>query len=147
MEKEKAQPSLQKAAIQLREFHVVGVKFYPFQEEENLEKAKLNLKSKPGFDHQNLPDAFHLTLQSDLYFPDTNFKLEVELMGVFACQDMEVNELFMNSTFVQVNAPAILYPYLRAFISSFMATAGYQAPIIPAINFAQFLNQPKKDQV
>jgi len=127
------------AAIQLKEFHVVNVAFFnpPDQDLESLKN--FNLAIKQGIPASDPATSFHIILSLELFFPEIKFKLNVDLLGLFTSQVVSVDEEFMKSPFVKVNAPAILYPYLRAFVSSFMATAGFQTPILPSINFAQRL--------
>jgi preprotein translocase subunit SecB len=48
----------------------------------------------------------------------------------------EVNDEFINSPFLKINAPAILYPFIRAYISTITINAGLEPIILPTINFA-----------
>lgn len=41
----------------------------------------------------------------------------------------------MNHSFLQVNAPAIGYPFVRSFVSTLTVNAGYSPHLLPAINF------------
>lgn len=47
----------------------------------------------------------------------------------------ELTEAFMAGHFVGMNAPAISYPYLRAFISQVLLLSGYPPITLPTINF------------
>lgn len=60
---------------------------------------------------------------------EANFKFQLEGEGDF--------EAFKKSTFPRVNAPAIAFPYLRAFISVYTQQAGYKSVILPSINFIE----------
>lgn len=133
----------QGAPVQLNEFHIVKVDFFRVEEDEVVPNFNLNLSK--GHPEEENPTSFHLVLSLHLFFPDIRFRLNVDLMGIFHCSGVVVNEEFMNGPFVQINAPAILYPYLRAFVSSFMATAGYKTPILPAINFAATIKSNVED--
>jgi preprotein translocase subunit SecB len=61
--------------------------------------------------------------------------------------DFKVAEETLKDTFMQVNAPAIAYPYVRAFVSSLCAMAGYQAAILPPVNFQALFGRRKEDNV
>ncbi len=54
--------------------------------------------------------------------------------------DQEMSEEFQKSPFVGVNAPAIAYPYMRAYISTFCALSGFEPVILPTVNFQALYN-------
>jgi preprotein translocase subunit SecB len=65
-------------------------------------------------------------------------KSNVFNLQVKASEDYEIigevpPEIYEN--FVRLNAPAIAYPYLRAFISNMVLQAGMNPIIIPPLNF------------
>lgn len=47
----------------------------------------------------------------------------------------DLTDEFMESHFVGMNAPAISYPYLRAYISQVLLISGYPPVTLPTINF------------
>ena len=57
--------------------------------------------------------------------------------------DSEISEENKTS-FVNSNAPAILFPYFRAYISTLTSLSGMQPVILPTINFARMLEQQEK---
>lgn len=65
-----------------------------------------------------------------------SYKIEIEYVSVFSTEE-DVNEEFMTSPFVKINAPAIGYPFLRSFISLLTVNAGYNPAILPTINFVE----------
>lgn len=128
--------------IKLHEFKAVHVTF---------DCVKIDSESE----HKNL--KFNLNL-SDLTFPDdpkkyiksfqldisarSNVKeeivhIKVEFHTVFECSEAITQE-FLNSEFSKVSAPAIGFPYLRAFITTLTSQAGIAPLILPSINFIQF---------
>ncbi|MDE6291770.1 MAG: protein-export chaperone SecB [Muribaculaceae bacterium] len=61
-----------------------------------------------------------------------DFSLKMRIVGSFeADENVESQQL---NAFIALNAPAILFPYIRAFISSITAQAGIQPIIIPTVN-------------
>jgi len=74
-------------------------------------------------------------------FPET-ININVEFHTVFQCSE-KINEEFLNSDFSKISAPAIGFPYLRAFITNLSIQAGIAPIILPSINFVQFHNESK----
>ena len=60
--------------------------------------------------------------------------IKLEYEAVFETDD-EVTEEFRNSPFIAVNSPAIAYPYLRAYVSTFLTLSGFSSIILPTMNF------------
>jgi preprotein translocase subunit SecB len=73
---------------------------------------------------------------------DKEFDLYVEFVYNFEA-DSEITDEFKNSNFPKINAPAIAFPFLRAFISNFTLQAGYEPVILPSINFVELSNSTK----
>lgn len=71
---------------------------------------------------------------------DIDFDLNVEILYNFEA-DTEITDEFKNSDFPKINAPAIAFPFLRAFISNFTLQAGFDSVILPSINFVEFSNK------
>jgi preprotein translocase subunit SecB len=73
---------------------------------------------------------------------DKDFDLFVEFVYNFE-SDSEITDEFKNSDFPKINAPAIAFPFLRAFISNFTLQAGFEPVILPSINFVELSNSNK----
>jgi len=56
----------------------------------------------------------------------------------------EVTDDVLKDTFIQVNAPAIAYPFLRAFISTISVNSGYDQVLLPPVNFQAIFDKKKK---
>jgi len=65
---------------------------------------------------------------------DKRFDLNIEAVFIFSL-DNEITEDFKVSDFPKINAPAIAFPYLRAYISNLTLQSGFQPIILPSINF------------
>ena len=50
----------------------------------------------------------------------------------------DIDEKFKESNFPIINAPAIAYPFLRAFVSNFFVSSGYYPILLPTYNFTKF---------
>ncbi|ANZ09603.1 protein-export chaperone SecB [Vibrio parahaemolyticus] len=59
---------------------------------------------------------------------------DLKYVAVFEL-DEPITEEFIEGLFPKVNAPAIAYPYMRAFISTTLLNAGYDPVMLPSVNF------------
>lgn len=66
------------------------------------------------------------------------FYLEVEIVGNFFLDGDFTNEEV--KSLCRINATAVLFPYLRAFISNITALAGVPNLILPTINIQKLLD-------
>lgn len=78
--------------------------------------------------------------------------LNVHYAVEFAVRDPEqaefvVTEDTLRLPFIQINAPAIAYPYLRAFVSTLCVNAGYDSVFLSTINFQALFEAKKKNGV
>lgn len=69
-------------------------------------------------------------------FSEGKFKL-ILVHDFFFETDTDLDDNFKNGHFPKVNAPAIAYPYLRAFVSTLLLNAGLEAINLPAVNFVE----------
>jgi preprotein translocase subunit SecB len=70
-----------------------------------------------------------------------DFNLQIQSFGFFEIIGNTNTDVYNN--FLNISAPTILYPFIRAFISNFTLQSGMAPIIIPTINFANRLNQNK----
>lgn len=70
--------------------------------------------------------------------------LNIEANAVFESASTVTDE-FLTSSFAKLNAPAISFPFLRAFIANFTLNAGYNPIILPAFNFSKAIEEEIKD--
>ena len=64
----------------------------------------------------------------------SGYQIELEYEGSFETEDI-VDQEFMDSPWPQVNGAAIVYPYMRAFVSTLTINSGFEPAIIPSVNF------------
>lgn len=98
---------------------------------------------------QDSPNHFIKVFKVDLNFEGPNkeeiFDLVAEYHAVFECS-MNITDEFLNSDFAKISAPAIGFPYLRAFISSFSVQGGLPPIVLPSINFIHFNKELDKQR-
>jgi preprotein translocase subunit SecB len=119
----------------------------------NIQVSEVKLKSSGSFD-KSLTDAVSMELKYVIKFiekddnsfiiefktvlinEEASFKMKATLLALFKTE-LPIDEEFINSPFVQMNAPAIALPFLRSFISTISVNAGYNPIIIPSINLTK----------
>lgn len=107
-----------------------------------VEDGDFNFSYSQGYD-SNKSHEFLIRFESIIGLDD-GVKLDITFDAEFEC-DEEVSDVFKESHFPKVNAPAIAFPYLRAFVSNLSLNSGYDTIILPAINF-QALDKKKTEK-
>ena len=90
---------------------------------------------------ENKDDEFAITIKVNII--DVMFDLKIESVFIFKLDD-KITDDFKLSDFPKINAPAIAFPYLRAFISNLTLQAGVTPVILPSINFVELQNKETK---
>ena len=80
-------------------------------------------------------NEFELNLILEISSKEDDTNIKCNFIGYFS-SDNEISKSFLESTFVSINAPAILFPFIRAYISTITINAGLNPIILPTINFA-----------
>lgn len=65
------------------------------------------------------------------------FILNLEMIAHFITDEIFTKEM-IGSDMVLINAPAISFPYIRAFVSNLTLNSGYSPIFLPTYNFVQF---------
>jgi preprotein translocase subunit SecB len=122
-----------------------SVRVMVFRETECSEdENNLEFSTMVNWDSENPSNSF--TCGFDLKIQDSSgFDLDLVYEGTFQT-DVEVTEDFMSSQWAHVNAPAIVYPFMRAFISNMTINAGKSPVIIPSVNFQQMYKDKQTDE-
>lgn len=80
-----------------------------------------------------LNKQFHINIDLEILDVDNNFNLKLLCVGIFE-YDTEDEELLLN--FMSVNGPAIVFPYIRSFVSSYTALSGFDTITLPTLNLS-----------
>ena len=106
-------------------------------------------------DNQTLDSDFSLSFEPIFYEEDARkFKivfdfeyittdrkyLRIDYQSYFIT-DSDINEAFRNSKFPVINAPAIAFPFLRAFLANLLISGGYPPVLLPSINFLHYAQE------
>lgn len=87
--------------------------------------------------------GFILNLKVVLTGAKSNLNFIVNSRSTFETEN-EIDETYLKGSMATVNAPAIVFPFVRAFITTISVNAGYNPIILPAINFAKMAEDSKK---
>lgn len=119
--------------IRLKEWKTIECKFKlsleDFEDDQNL----FNLESASQFPEEE-ENEFAIRLR--LTIDNDTCSLYIETIYFFEV-DQKITDDFKASHFPKVNAPAIAFPYLRAFVSNITLQAGVDPIMLPSINFVE----------
>lgn len=82
-------------------------------------------------------EGYNMRLEMSAIVNDENNALDIKVKahGFFEF-DSEISEK-EKDTFFRTNAPAILFPYVRAYITALSSLSGTQPVILPTLNMSQ----------
>lgn len=128
----------EKAVISLKSFQIVKVNFnlieFKWGQIEASNDCNLSIQFKI-YAKENSENIFGLHFTVKLNDDSDNFNLNVEAFAEFIVKGVIVNDEFTDSKLVTANAPAIVFPYLRSYITNFCQNSGFNPIILPGFNF------------
>ena len=89
--------------------------------------------------------VYELILQVNVFEENKRFDANIKALGMFSFKD--VTKLEDLSDYFYVNAPAIIFPYIRSYISALTALSGMETINLPSIVMGSFKNELKKNTV
>jgi preprotein translocase subunit SecB len=104
---------------------------------------KFNFSFKPEFDETNKNQYFIVFTAKIAHH--NKLVYEIVYRSTFATEEM-LTEDFMASHFVDVNSPAIAYPFFRACVANIMLVCGHEPMMLPTINFSALREHEQKDK-
>ena len=110
---------------------------------ENKASQKINLGFAPkGFINKN-DSNFQLQLGVRIEDENKSFKIEIDAIANYVFENKEsLNNL---SKFFYVNAPALLFPYIRAYISILTNLSGFEPINLPTLNMTRLGEDLRKN--
>lgn len=107
-----------------------------------VEHCKLNQTGKPISERMNFfiqplgslneeKNTFELRLEVKVSDNEKNFDLEMTIKGFFS---YTTNNKDLLMKFICSNSPAIMFPYIRAYVSSISSLSGVAPIIMPTLN-------------
>lgn len=101
----------------------------------------INFKPKGIINKEN--SKFELELGVLIEEPNNNFKAEITAIGIYSF-DIELQDENLDKFFYQ-NATAILFPYIRAYITTLTSLSGISPVILPTLNLSKLGPELKKN--
>jgi preprotein translocase subunit SecB len=103
----------------------------------------LQIGFEPKGTHYKEDGRFELSLGVRIEDEKKNLLIEVDAFAIYALEG-EVSDKMLQ-TFFYINAPAILFPYIRAYIATLTTLSG-MAPInLPTLNLTQLAPELEKN--
>lgn len=96
-----------------------------------IKSTELNLSIAPTIEYDD--KLYKLTLNVVVTTENNDFKASIEMMGVFEYETSDRKQL---NIFFAHSAPAIMFPYIRAYIHSLTALSGIPGVMIPTLNLS-----------
>jgi preprotein translocase subunit SecB len=121
--------------IQLDSWKVLNLNFSTLEEDRTENSFDLSTRS---FFPEEEPKTFGVGFEIEV--KDKLFDLKLEAVFLFSLEE-EVTEEFKLSHFPKINAPAIAFPYLRAYISNLTLQSGFETVVLPSINFVNLAKE------
>ena len=124
--------------IQLKNWKIANLSMSLLDERTKRDNDSFDLESGNFFSDDEENNTFGVAFK--LNINDRSFDLIIEAFFNFEIVDEKITEDFKLSSFPKINAPAIAFPYLRAFVSNLTLQSGLEPVLLPSINFVQLAN-------
>ena len=115
-----------------------------FQLNKDSENPELSVDFSPSGRLDMNSGIFHLNMGVIISDPSEIVKIEIEATGIFKFDNFQEEEL---KPYLYQNAPAILFPYIRAYISSLTTLSGIQPIVLPTFNLSDLKDELEKNIV
>lgn len=104
-------------------------------EKGHYENIKDPISIKPKAMISRTKKQFHINMEVELIDEENDFKLKMLGIGIFNYETDDQEHLV---SFLSINGPAIVFPYVRSFISSVTALSGFDTITLPTMNLSGF---------
>ena len=103
-------------------------------------KASINIEPAGILD----PDGkiFKLLLDVQVTDDTKSFEINIKALGVFDFKEKQMGNNLDN--YFLVNAPAIIFPYIRSYISALTSLSGIKTINLPLMNLTSLIEKLKK---
>lgn len=107
-----------------------------------IQKNEINVDIQHNFIKEN--NRFvEVVLRIKIRNTEESFRIALTLKGGFEASKEMSDEMFKQ--LYSINAPAVLFPYVRAYVSTLTAQAGVPPIILPLLNFTIKKEEPKDE--
>lgn len=102
---------------------------------------ELTVNFEPSGIIDNKSNIFILNFNIHVFDESKNVNIEVEFVGEFSF--VKKDENFEN--FLYINAPALIFPYVRSYLTALTALSGVQPITLPTMNLIGLKDQLSKN--
>jgi len=95
-------------------------------------------------DSVSVKNTFAIAFKALLRAPKDSVQCSIIFLAQFIT-DTDFDDEFLESKFALMNAPAIGYPFLRAFVSTTFVNSGYEPLMLPTINFVSLYQNKNRN--
>lgn len=129
-----------KSQSQLNFINFVVPKF--MFEKKNVEHDNFEILPKAVISRKN--NQFHINVDVEIANLRNNLVLKMVCVGIFKYKTDDESLLL---SFMSLNGPAIVFPYIRSFISSMSSLSGFETITLPTLNLSGYREQLIKDLI
>ena len=129
-----------KSQSQLNFINFVVPKF--MFEKKNVESDNFEILPKAVISRKN--NQFHINVDVEITNLNNSLVLTMVCVGMFKYNTDDENLLL---SFMSLNGPAIVFPYIRSFISSMSSLSGFETITLPTLNLSGYREQLIKDLI
>lgn len=135
-----------KSVLSFESFIVDKITFTTNSDFKPIEEIEVDftLSSRFAIDDNNAKVTLFCSIFKDPEKENKPFSLEVILSGLFEFEELISDE--EKKKLLEVNATAILFPYLRVLVSTIVSSSGFPTLILPIINVNDFI-QSKQNKM
>lgn len=99
--------------------------------EENSKELKIRIDPEGVINNET--SIFSLTMKVFINDKNDHLKINVDIVGQFKFNNREDSKI---EDFLYLNAPAILFPYVRAYINTLTSLSGNRPVVLPTLNLS-----------
>ena len=129
------------SVLKFKKYEVIEIYFKKNEEykmEENEMETDLKIRPFVNIIDNDMNILLDVNIFENAQENNKPFEIHIKLKGYFRTEGCNPNEL-------KANAIAILYPYIRAIISTYTANANITPLILPAINVNKLIESQSKE--
>jgi len=131
------EPEIQ-PTIRLDSFHLSRLDFNLNEQAWQVQEFK-DPQFKVTFTHLTNSDKenyFGILFSLFIKNEDESLDFNFDFIGHFEVKGLTIDPLTLETnSFFRFSAPAIIFPYIRSFVSTFMMNSGFKPIILPSLNF------------
>lgn len=119
----------------------INKSFIELKEESNFDNLKIGFNVS-GLVHKN-DNIFYLKLNVEILNDEKDLEIKIEAVGKYEFEGYDESKEISN--FFYINSSAILFPYIRAYISTLTNLSGNRSVTLPTMNLTNLAEDLKSN--